>query len=135
MLRTVHAAAAALVATLALTGAANALDIKAGSPGKLVPTKVQLGIIPPVGNACPGNGKLTAWVQTNRPGKIDILIVRKNGAVAGPYAVTTVKGANGVTLGSYSQVLNVAQPINAEYRVVIAGTGMVSNWVPLVASC
>jgi len=46
-----------------------------------------------------------------------------------------VKGANGVTLGSYSQVLNVAQPINAEYRVVIAGTGMVSNWVPLVASC
>jgi len=33
MFRTAHAAAAALLATLALTDAANALDIKAGSPG------------------------------------------------------------------------------------------------------
>ncbi len=44
--------------------------------------------------------KLTAWVQTNKPGSLDILLVKKGGAVAGPYTVTTVKGANGVIMGN-----------------------------------
>ena len=126
---------AALAATVALAGAANAFDLKAGSPTKLVPTSVQLGIISPPNNVCPGNGKLTAWVETNKPGTINILLVKKGGAVGGPYAVTTVKGANGVVMGSYTQNLVINNPVDAEYRVVIAGTPLQSNWVPLVAAC
>jgi hypothetical protein len=126
---------AALVTTVALAGAASAFDLKAGSPGKLVPTKIQLGIISPPDNSCPGNGKLTAWVQTNKPGTLDILLVKKGGAVAGPYSVTTVKGANGVIMGSYTRNLVINNPIDAEYRVVVAGTPVHSNWAPLVADC
>ena len=126
---------AALVMTVALAGAANAFDLKAGNSGKLVPTKIQLGIVSPPDNICPGNGKLTAWVQTNKPGTLDILLVKKGGAVAGPYSVTTVKGANGVIMGSYTQNLIINNPVDAEYRVVVAGTPIQSNWVPLVADC
>lgn len=126
---------AALAITVALVGAANAFELKAGSSDKLVPTKIQLGIIPPPDNICPGAGKLTAWLQTNKPGTLDILLVKKGGAVAGPYSVTTVKGANGVIMGSYTQNLMINNPIDAEYRVVVAGTPIQSNWVPLIAEC
>ncbi|MBK8083990.1 MAG: hypothetical protein IPK28_09230 [Devosia sp.] len=52
-------------------------------------------------------------MQTNVPGTLDILIVRKNGQVAGPYAVTTVKGGNGVIMGSYTRNFAVGAPIDA----------------------
>ena len=132
MFRTIALAALTLTT---LVGSAAALDLKAGNSGKLVPTKIQLGILSPADNICPGNGKLTAWVQTNKPGSLDILLVKKGGAVAGPYTVTTVKGANGVIMGSYTQNLMVNNPVDAEYRVVVAGTPVVSNWAPLVADC
>lgn len=132
MFRTIALAA---LATATLVGSAAAFDLKAGNSGKLVPTKIQLGILSPADNICPGNGKLTAWVQTNKPGSLDILLVKKGGAVAGPYTVTTVKGANGVIMGSYTQNLMVNNPVDAEYRVVVAGTPVVSNWAPLVADC
>lgn len=132
MFRTIALAA---LATATLVGSAAAFDLKAGNSGKLVPTKIQLGILSPADNICPGNGKLTAWVQTNKPGSLDILLVKKGGAVAGPYTVTTAKGANGVIMGSYTQNLMVTNPVDAEYRVVVAGTPVVSNWAPLVADC
>lgn len=132
MFRTIALAA---LATATLAGSAAAFDLKAGNSGKLVPTKIQLGILSPADNICPGNGKLTAWVQTNKPGSLDILLVKKGGAVAGPYTVTTVKGANGVIMGSYTQNLMVNNPVDAEYRVVVAGTPVVSNWAPLLADC
>lgn len=132
MFRTIALAA---LATATLVGSAAAFDLKAGNSGKLVPTKIQLGILSPADNICPGNGKLTAWVQTNKPGSLDILLVKKGGAVAGPYTVTTVKGANGVIMGSYTQNLMVNNPVDAEYRVVVAGTPVVSNWAPLFADC
>lgn len=132
MFRTIALAA---LATATLVGSAAAFDLKAGNSGKLVPTKIQLGILSPADNICPGNGKLTAWVQTNKPGSLDILLVKKGGAVAGPYTVTTIKGANGVIMGSYTQNLMVNNPVDAEYRVVVAGTPVVSNWAPLFADC
>ncbi len=127
--------ALALIAITAAAGSAEAFDLKLGHAPKLVPTRIQLGIIPPPDNTCPGPAKLTAWVQTNVPGTLDILIVRKNGQVAGPYAVTTVKGGNGVIMGSYTRNFAVGAPIDAEYRVVVAGTPVASTWVPLVADC
>lgn len=125
-------AAAAVFSSAALAGIG---DFKNGHSQMLVPTKIQLGIISPPDNACPGNGKLTAWVQSNKPGTINIMIVRKGGNVAGPYAVNTVKGANGIVMGNFTQNLAVATPIDAEYRVVVAGTNVVSNWAPLRAEC
>jgi len=137
MRNVLNAGIAGLVAAIALSGVALAgpFDLKVGNSGKLVPTKLQLGIISPADNVCPGNGKLTAWVQSNKPGTINIMIVRKGGNVAGPYAIKTVKGANGIIMGSYSQNLAIASPIDAEYRVVVPGTSVVSNWAPLYAEC
>ena len=137
MRNALNAGIAGLVAAIALSGVALAgpFDLKAGTPGKLVPTKLQLGIVSPVDNVCPGKGKLTAWVQSNKPGIINILLVRKGGNVAGPYAVKTVKGANGIVMGSYSQNLSIVTAIDAEYRVVVPGTNVVSNWAPLYAEC
>ena len=114
MRNVLNAGIAGLVAAIALSGVALAgpFDLKAGNSGKLVPTKLQLGIISPADNVCPGNGKLTAWVQSNTPGTINIMIVRKGGNVAGPYAVKTVKGANGIIMGSYSQNLAIARIVS-----------------------
>ncbi len=126
-------AAAAVLSSVAVAGGIG--DFKVGNPGKVVPTKIQLGIISPADNVCPGNGKLTAWVQSNKPGTINIMLVRKGGNVAGPYAVNTVKGANGIVMGSYTQNLMINTPVDAEYRVVVAGTDVVSNWAPLYAEC
>ena len=127
--------AAALALAALAAGPAQALDLQAGGAPKLKPTAAQLGIISPPGNACPGTATLTAWVHTNVPGTVDILLVRKNGNVAGPYAVTTVEGASGGAMGSYARQLNIVAPIDAEYRVVIPNSTVVSNWVPLVAHC
>ncbi len=138
MRNVIKAGVAGVAAGLALSSVALAGgigDFKVGNSGKLVPTKIQLGIISPADNICPGNGKLTAWVQSNKPGTINIMIVKKGGNVAGPYAVTTVKGANGIVMGSFTQNLAIVTPVDAEYRVVVAGTSVVSNWAPLVADC
>ena len=126
-------AIAIALSSVALAGGIG--DFKVGNSGKLVPTKLQLGIVSPADNACPGNGKLTAWVQSNKPGTINIMIVKQGGTVAGPYAVKTVKGANGVIMGSYTQNLIINTPVDAQYRVVVAGTDVVSNWAPLYAEC
>ncbi|HEV7275565.1 MAG TPA: hypothetical protein VGN80_04700 [Devosiaceae bacterium] len=125
-----------LLTVLALTAApAQAFELKAGAAAKLRPTKVDLGIISPVDHLCPGAAKLTVWVHTNKPGTLDILLVRKGGQVAGPFAVTTSEGAAGAVIGSYSQAMQIVHPIDAEYRVVIPGSSVASNWVPLKADC
>jgi len=129
------AALAALLSLALVSTTTQAFDLKGGGQVKLKPTIAQLGIISPANNACPGAAKLTAWIQTNKPGTLQILLVRKGGAVAGPYSVTTVKGANGVIMGSYSKPMNIVGPIDAEYRVVIPGTSVTSNWAPLMAQC
>ncbi|MBU1303898.1 MAG: hypothetical protein KKF33_00045 [Alphaproteobacteria bacterium] len=135
MTSTLKAGLIALLTLTAVTGGASALDLKAGGQVKLKATSAQLGIISPAGNVCPGPAKLTAWVRTNKPGTVPILIVRKGGQVSGPYNVTTVKGANGVIMGSYSKPMNIVTPIDAEYRIVIPGSTVASNWVPLTADC
>lgn len=135
MTSTLKAGLIALLTLTAVTGSANALDLKGGGQIKLKATSAQLGIISPVNNVCPGPDKLTAWVRTNKPGTVPILIVRKGGQVSGPYNVTTVKGANGVIMGSYSKPMNIVTPIDAEYRIVIPGSTVASNWAPLTADC
>jgi hypothetical protein len=126
---------AALLALGAFATSAHALDFAAGGQPKLKAVAAQLGIISPPDFTCPGNAKLTAWITTNKPGTIDIMIVRKGGSVAGPYPVTTVAAANGKAMGSYTKLLNIVQPVDAEYRVVIGNSTVASNWAPLAAVC
>lgn len=125
----------ALVALAAATGGAQALDLKAGGAGKLTVTKAQLGIIPPSTGICPAGAKLTAWVFTNKPGTVQIMLVRGDGQVTGPYPVTTVAGSGGVVVGSYKTKKKIIKPIDTQYRVVVAGSDVGSNWVPLTYGC
>lgn len=134
-------AVAAAVAIVALTGTALAFqpnfepgfDLQGGGQVKLKPTKAQLGIISPADGVCPGNAKVTGWVFTNKPGKVDVLLVNKKGGVFGPYAVTTSENSGGKILGSFNTGFAVDAPTDTKYRIVIAGTDVVSNWVPLTA--
>lgn len=133
MLTKLQSGLAILLAIAATATAAQAFELKAADPVKLTPTKAQLGIISPTDGVCPGNAKVTGWVFTNKPGKIDVLLVNKGGAVLGPYAVTTTKGSGGTIVGSFTTGFAIDAPTNTQYRIVIAGTPVTSNWVPLTA--
>lgn len=135
MSRSIKLVATALLALAATATTASALDIQAGGQAKLKATKIQLGIRSPLDNVCPGDAKMNVWVFSNKPGSIPILIVRKNGGVSGPYNVETVKGANGLSMGVYSDDMTIINPIDAEYRVVTPNSDIASNWVPLKADC
>jgi len=135
MAKTTNILATALLALVAATTTASALDLKAGGEPKLKATKIQLGILSPEDNVCPGDAKRQVWVFTNKPGIIPILIVRQGGAVEGPYNIETVKGANGLSMGTWSDDLNIVNPIDAKYKVVTPNSDAASNWVPLIAQC
>lgn len=126
--------AALLVAAGALPASAQLDIVNPTEPGFKV-TKAQLGIVPPPDNDCPGIAKLNVWIFTNQPGTASFMIVRQGGNVSGPYQVQSVAGAGGVNLGTYQQNLNIVQPIEAYYRVVIPNSDVASNWVPLFAHC
>lgn len=124
-----------LFAFVALATSAQALELQAGGAPKLKATKIQLGVISPTDNVCPGEAKRQVWVFSNKPGTIPVLIVRKNGGIEGPIQVETKKGANGLSMGTFSDTFNIINPIDAEYRVVIPNSDVASNWVPLKADC
>ena len=133
-MRTRSLIALATIAALAATAtAANAIELKGGGQVKLRPTKAQLGIQSPAHGVCPGNAKVTAWVFTNKPGTIDIMLVNQQGGVYGPYPVKTAEGSGGVIMGTLNTGFAIDAPTNTKYRIVIAGTPVVSNWVPLTA--
>jgi len=128
-LKTVLAAAIALAATIT---AAQAFELQGGGAVKFKPTKAQLGIVSPADGVCPGAAKVTAWVFSNKPGTTNILLVNKKGGVFGPYPIKTVAG-NGVVMGSMTTGFAIDAPTDTQYRIVIAGTDVTSNWVPLTA--
>ena len=120
------------LAAMTLTTAASAFDLKGSGQVKLKPTKAQLGIISPADGVCPGAAKVTAWIFTNKPGKIDFMLVRQSGGVLGPYSVNTVAGPGG-NIGTVQTGFMIDAPTDTAYRIVIAGTDVTSNWVPLTA--
>jgi hypothetical protein len=126
-------AIAALLTVAATATAAQAFDLQAGGAPKFKPTKAQLGIISPADGVCPGPASVTGWVFSNKPGTANVMLVNKKGGVYGPYAVQTVKGANGVTMGSFSTGFMIDAPTDTAYRIVIAGSSVTSNWTPLTA--
>ena len=130
LLKTGLAIALAIVTTAT---AASAFELKGGGQVKLKPTKAQLGIISPADGVCPGAAKVTAWVFTNKPGNIDFMLVRQSGGVLGPYSVDTVNAAGGGAMGTVNTGFMIDAPTDTAYRIVIAGSDVVSNWVPLTA--
>jgi hypothetical protein len=140
MSRILYAVVAASIAVLAAGPvSAQALDEKAqgGGGGGAKVFKAQLGIKPPQApGVCPNAAMMTAWVFTNYPGKVNIMIARQSGGVAGPISVSLVKAANGQYLATYSTQIPINQSVDTAYRVLVGGgQAVTSNWVPLKYEC
>lgn len=125
--------AATLLTLAAGSSAVHAFDFQSGGQPKFKATKAQLGIVSPANGACPVNAKVTGWVFSNKPGTVDVMLVRKGGGVFGPYKVTTKEGSGGVVMGTMTTGFAIDAPTNAEYRIVVAGGVVASSWVPLRA--
>ena len=127
---------ATLIATI-IPFAATAGNLKAPTEAKFKPTKAQLAIKSPITNTCPTTAKMSGWIFTNKPGKVSYMIARKGGSVGGPYILDAKKGANGISMASFSRTLQIHQKIDAQYRILVpaGGSPVLSNWVPLKASC
>ncbi len=132
--RTIIAASLALAASTTIA-AAGKLATPLDSPIKV--TKAQLAIKSPKVNVCPTTAEMAGWIFTSKPGTIHYMIARKGGAVSGPFEATAVKGANGLSMASFSKVLNIHQKTDAEYRILVGENygKTLSNWAPLKASC
>lgn len=95
----------------------------------------QLGIQGPKTKLCPNTAKMTAWIRTNKAGKIGFRIMRKDGPVGPMVFATAVKSPAGY-MATYGKTINIVGPVNQSYSVVVPGSGgIASNFVPLKASC
>ncbi|WP_417409448.1 hypothetical protein [Hoeflea sp.] len=109
--------------------------LAAPQEGPMIVKSAQFAIKSPASNACPAPAKSTGWIFTSKPGPVSYMIVRKGGAVAGPFKAEAVKAASGA-MATISRSFEVTSAIDAEYRILVAGSGGVaSNWAPLKASC
>lgn len=131
-----------LVATSVLTALmslniAQAGNILAPAETKMKVTQVTLAIKSPASNACPSQGKMKAWIKTNKPGQVSYFFARQ-GQNPG-----TIKIANAVKMGnSYmvelDQNLAIHHAIDTKYRLFAKGANgqyEKSMWVPLKANC
>lgn len=128
-------AASLLAATSATIASAGNLALP--TEPKIKVTKAQLAIKSPNVNVCPAAGEMSGWIFTTKPGTIHYMIARKGGDVSGPFEATAVKGANGLSMASFTNALNIEHKIDAEYRIIVGEKyGLtLSNWAPLKASC
>ena len=125
-----------VAAIISIPAFANGQTIKAPNVEPFKAIGALLAIKSPKVNACPTQARMAGWITTNKPGTISYMIAKKGGAVSGPYQLEAVKSKN-VAMASFSRKLPISQAIDTEYRILVAdGTGKVmSNWVPLRASC
>ena len=126
------------VVTALVTSAAMASSqgFKAPVAGPLKAVSAQLAIKSPKVNVCPATATMAGWIQTNKPGPVSYMIARKGGTVSGPFTLQAVEAVNG-GMASFTKSFEVHNAINAEYRILVSGTDgkVMSNWVPLTASC
>lgn len=125
-----------IAAIVSIPAIANSQMIKAPQVEPFKVIGALLAIKSPKVNACPTQAKMAGWITTTKPGPISYMIAKKGGSVSGPYTLNAVKSSNGA-MASFSRNMPIHQAINTEYRILVAdGTGKVmSNWVPLKASC
>lgn len=133
-----YAAITALIVGGMVTTAAiaSSQNIKLPTNAKFKATGAQLAIQSPKVNVCPATAKMAGWIHTNKPGKVSYMIAKKGGGVSGPFTINAVKSVNG-GMASFSKSFQIHQAISAEYRILVSGTNgkVMSNWVPLHASC
>jgi len=133
-----YAAITALVVTGFVTTAAVASSENLAVPteAKFKPISAQLAIKSPKVNVCPTDATMAGWIHTNKPGTVSYMIARKGGTVSGPFQLQAVKSVNG-GMASFSKTFPIHAAINAEYRILVSGSDgkVMSNWVPLTASC
>lgn len=130
--------AAALAGAVLVPVAASAGPALVNPPA--VPPKVvlgaELGIQGPKTTVCPAEAKVAGWVFTNYAGPVQVTIARKGQGVGAPFTITAKKAANGRYMATYTKTIPIVAAIDAEYRLLVGGgSGVVSNWVPLKASC
>lgn len=137
MSRIISTIAAIAVSAFATTAAlAGPGDFQAGGNGPNKVLKAQLGIKGPKTNVCPNQFTTMGWVFTNYAGPVQVMIARKGQGVGAPFTIQAKKAANGQYMASFTRKGQIIAPINAEYRLLVGGgDGVVSNWVPLKASC
>lgn len=123
----------ALVTSAAIASSQN---LQAPTAGPLKAVSAQLAIKSPNVNVCPANATMAGWIHTTKPGPVSYMIAKKGAGVSGPYTINAVKSVNG-GMASFSRNLEIHQAINAEYRILVSGSDgkVMSNWVPLRASC
>ncbi|HHG89492.1 MAG TPA: hypothetical protein ENJ90_03300 [Devosia sp.] len=126
---------AAVLALSVSAAHANPLDLQGGGQVKPRVTAIQLGVQAADNGVCPAPASLNIWVFSNKPGTFPVLLVADNGVVLGPYQVETVKGANNVTLGSWTEDFIVASSVSTKYRAVTPNSDVASMWVPLEVTC
>jgi len=127
------AAASSFVASAAL---AQPFDLQGGGNGPDKVLSAQLGIKGPKTNVCPNEATVMGWVETNYAGPVQIMIARKGQGVGAPVVIQAKAAPGGRYMATYSKKVTIHAPIDAEYRLLVGGgSGIVSNWVPLKASC
>ena len=115
---------------------ASSQNIKAPNIGPLVAKSAQLAIKSPKVNACPATAKMSGWIHTSKPGPVSYMLAKKGGGVSGPFTLNAVKSVNG-GMASFTNQFQVHHAIDTEYRILVSGSNgkVMSNWVPLKASC
>ncbi len=126
------------VASVLIAPAAHAApgDLLSGGDGPNVVLRAQLGIKGPATNVCPNQATVTGWVFTNYAGPVQVMIARKGQGVGQPVTIEAKPAAGGQFMATYSRTIEIVNPIDAEYRLLVGGgSGVMSNWAPLKASC
>ena len=121
---------------MASAGIATSQNFKAGGGIKFKPLSAQLAIKSPTTNICPTTAKMSGWIMTSKPGTVSYMLAKKGGGVSGPFTLEAVKSVQG-GMASFSRTVNIHQAISADYRILVSNTDgkVLSNWVPLNASC
>jgi hypothetical protein len=95
----------------------------------------QLGIQGPKTKVCPDTAKMTAWIKTNKAGKIGFRLMRRDGPVGPMIFAGAVKAGSGY-IATYERIVPISQSIDQAYSVVVPGSGgIASPFVPLKAGC
>src|SRR5512145_2625736 len=100
-------------------GIAAAQNFKAPQQPEFKALSALMAIKSPASNACPAQAKMVGWIKTNRPGTVLYMVARKGGAVSGPFKATAVEAASGA-MATISRDMQIHQPIDAEYRILVA---------------
>lgn len=97
--------------------------------------RVQLAVVDSGGASCPRDAVLTAWAHTRGPITVRFVVHNSGGGKTGELEATAVAGAAGTYLATHRHTFKITADVDTSYRVEAVGTGQMSNWVPLKASC